>query len=89
MVLASAVKWAEMAADYENGRNSKKILNFGCFYSCQPFRPILRPRPKPCWPPLFLTFFGQNMKNQYQMHFLDFFWNVVLPYLEKIQFSKF
>ena len=23
MVLASAVKWAEMAADYENGRNSK------------------------------------------------------------------
>ena len=24
MVLASAVKWAEMAADYEKGRNSKK-----------------------------------------------------------------
>ena len=23
MVLALAVKWAEMAADYENGRNSK------------------------------------------------------------------
>ena len=23
MVLASAVKWAEMAADYEKGRNSK------------------------------------------------------------------
>ena len=23
MVLASAVKWAKMAADYENGRNSK------------------------------------------------------------------
>ena len=26
MVLASAVKWAEMAADYENGQNSKKIF---------------------------------------------------------------
>ena len=26
MVLASAVKWAEMAADYENSRNSKKIF---------------------------------------------------------------
>ena len=26
MVLASAVKWAEMAADYENGRNSNKIF---------------------------------------------------------------
>ena len=26
MVLASAVKWAEMAADYENGRNSKKFF---------------------------------------------------------------
>ena len=24
MLLASAVKWAEMAADPENGRNSKK-----------------------------------------------------------------
>ena len=26
MVLASAVKWAEMAADYENGQNLKKIF---------------------------------------------------------------
>ena len=26
MVLASAVKWAEMAADYENGRNSKNFF---------------------------------------------------------------
>ena len=26
MVLASAVKWAEMAADYENSRNLKKIF---------------------------------------------------------------
>ena len=26
MVLASAVKWAEMAADYENGRNLKKFF---------------------------------------------------------------
>ena len=26
MVLASAVKWAEMAADYENGWNLKKIF---------------------------------------------------------------
>ena len=30
MVLASAVKWAEMAADYENSRNLKKfLLQFG------------------------------------------------------------
>ena len=26
MVLASAVKWAEMAADYENGQNLKKFF---------------------------------------------------------------
>ena len=26
MVLASAVKWAEMPADYEKGRNSKKFF---------------------------------------------------------------
>ena len=26
MVLASAVKWAEMAADYENGQNSKNFF---------------------------------------------------------------
>ena len=27
ILLASAVKWAEMAADPENGRNSKKIFS--------------------------------------------------------------
>ena len=26
MVLALAVKWAEMAADYENGQNSKNFF---------------------------------------------------------------
>ena len=26
ILLASAVKWAEMAPDYENGRNSKKFF---------------------------------------------------------------
>ena len=26
-LLGSAAKWAEMAADHENGRNSKKILS--------------------------------------------------------------
>ena len=47
------IKWI-----YDGPKLGKKIfLNLGCFHSRQPFRPILRPLPKPCWPPSFFTFF--------------------------------
>ena len=79
------IKWPHNRAELEQ----KFFSSFGRFHSRQPFRPILRPMPKPCRPPSFFTFFCLNMKIQYQMDFLNLFWTAVFPYFEIIQFYSF